>query len=278
VTRAGLAATTLAIAALGLVTAVRWHDGSLPAPRVLVADAAFPAAMAALPDGGVLYGERLTGRVIRVRTDGSTAAIGSVEVSTEGEQRGLVGLAVRGDEVFVSFTGADPRLRVSNVEGTTIWRGPYSADRANGGRIAFGPDGTLVIGVGDLLDPQAAADPSTPNGKMLALDPDGPGDQRPAVISSGWNNPFAFASDGTLYVADNAGGDGDERLAIGKPARGPSCSRPCRLTRCRAASRCSPTGGSRSAHSSRARSAATGSAPSPRRPTWCPWRRTARSG
>jgi len=37
------------------------------------------------------------------------------------------------------------------------------------------------------------------------------------AISSGWSNPFAFAfaEDGTLYVADNAGGEGDERLAIG---------------------------------------------------------------
>ena len=37
------------------------------------------------------------------------------------------------------------------------------------------------------------------------------------TLSSGWNNPFAFAfaPDGTLYVADNAGGEGDERLAIG---------------------------------------------------------------
>lgn len=78
-----------------------------------------------------------------------------------------------------------------------------------------------MIGVGDLLDPEAAAAPATPNGKMLALDAGGPADQRPTTISSGWNNPFAFAPDGTLYVADNAGGAGDERLAIGNAGPSP---------------------------------------------------------
>lgn len=207
----------VAAIALVLISVARWHDGDRAGARVLVADAAFPAAMAALPDGGLVYGERLTGRVIRVDPDGTAEPIGSVDVSTDGEQRGLVGIAVRGDEIFVSYTDADRRLQVRLLGGGPVWIGPESADRANGGRIAFAPDGALVIGVGDLLDRAAAMDPAMPNGKLLALDPDGPADQRPTVISSGWNNPFAFtfAGDGTLYVADNAGGEGEERLAIG---------------------------------------------------------------
>jgi hypothetical protein len=36
-------------------------------------------------------------------------------------------------------------------------------------------------------------DPDAPDGKLLALDPAGPGDQRPRQLSGGWNNPFAFA-------------------------------------------------------------------------------------
>ena len=95
--------------------------------RQLVSDAAFPAAMAALADGGLLYGERLTGRVVRVDTDGATEVIGVVSVSTEGEQRGLLGLAVRGDDVFVSFTGASGRLQVGVLGGDTVWEGPPSA-------------------------------------------------------------------------------------------------------------------------------------------------------
>jgi DNA-binding beta-propeller fold protein YncE len=74
-----------------------------------------------------------------------------------------------------------------------------------------------------MIDPKAVADPSAPNGKMLAIDPEGSSDQRPVTISSGWNNPFAFAfaPDGTLYVADNVGGDGEERLAIGNDGSAP---------------------------------------------------------
>ncbi len=215
------AAAVVVLVMLAATSAACGNDSERTRSIALVPDAAFPAAMAATPDGGLLYGERLTGRVVRVAPDGATEVAGAVSVSTTGEQRGLLGLAVRDDQVFVSFTEPSGHLRVERLGGAVVWKGPASADRANGGRITFAPDGSLVIGVGDLLDPEASADPTTPNGKMLALDPDGPPDQQPITLSSGWNNPFAFAygPDGTLYVADNAGGEGDERLAIGN--RGP---------------------------------------------------------
>ncbi len=197
---------------------------------VVVADAAFPAAMAPLSDGGFLYGERLTGTVRMVRGNGTLdpQPLAVIPVDTVGEQRGLLGLVVDGSGgVFASFIRPDGRLTVAALatgDGPLreVWVGPMSADRANGGRIAFAPDGSLVIGVGDLLNAGLARDPSTPNGKMLALDPRGSPDQTPTVISSGWNNPFAFvfAKNGTLYVADNAGGESPERLAIGN--RGPA--------------------------------------------------------
>jgi hypothetical protein len=215
-----LAALTTGVAVLA--AAVLWWLPDHGSPtQTLVADAAFPAAMSALPDGGLVYGERITGRVIQVHPGGTTEEIGSVEVSADGEQRGLLGIAVRDGDVFVSYTDQAKRLQVRVLGGRKVWVGPVSADRANGGRIAFSLDGSLVIGIGNLLEPRAVSDPTAPNGKMLALDPDGPADQRPSIISSGWNNPFAFtfAPDGTLYVADNAGGEGAERLAIGN--RGP---------------------------------------------------------
>lgn len=213
----------VAVAVLAALAVEGRGSGEQAPARTLVPDAAFPAAMAAAPGGDLLYGERLTGRVVRVEPSGATEVIGEVGVSTEGEQRGLLGIAVRGDEIFVSFTAPSGRLQVERLGGAIVWTGPPSADRANGGRIAFAPDGSLVIGVGDLLDPQATADPTAPNGKMLALDPDGSQDQRPGTISSGWNNPFAFAyaPDGTLYVADNVGGVGEERLAIGNAGPAP---------------------------------------------------------
>jgi hypothetical protein len=202
-------------------------DPATPPPSTLVpselfvADAAFPAALVAAPDGGLLYGERLTGRILSVDATGGRAAepVASVAVTgTEGDQRGLLGL-VSDDEgrLYASFTRAeDGRLVVAQVAPgpeRLVWEGPVSADRANGGHLEL-HEGRLLVGVGDLLDPDAVADPATPNGKLLLLDPDAAADQVPVVLAGGWNNPFAFTHtpDGALWVADNTGG-GRERLA-----------------------------------------------------------------
>jgi hypothetical protein len=96
-----------------------------------------------------------------------------------------------------------------------VWSGPPSADRANGGALAVAADGRLLIGIGDLLaDRRLDADPTVPNRKILALDPDGAPTQALRVISTGWNNPYAIAvtADGTPWVADNAGGLAPERI------------------------------------------------------------------
>lgn len=202
------AAVVVAAAVAAGIASTRGDDG-LPAN--------FPAALTVADDGDLVWGERLTGRIVRRDADGTLDEIGRVHVSTDGEQRGLLGVAIDGDALYAAYTAPDGRLEVTRVdEDRLLWAGPASADRANGGRLAFSRDGRLVIGVGDLLDADAAADPDTPNGKLLALDPAGPPDQIPTVLSRGWNNPFAFAyaPDGTLFVADNAGGEGDERLAI----------------------------------------------------------------
>jgi len=205
-------AVTLLVASPNLGTHVGRSDRTF-------ARAAFPAAMAALPDGGVLFAERLTGRIRRVDADGRVdpVPVAAVEVSTRG-QRGLLGLAVAGDgRVFAAWTDARRRLLVGEVAPgprRIVWEGPPTARRANGGRLAFAPDGRLVIGIGDLLQAARVDDPMTVNGKLLALDPGGAPDQIPAVVSQGWNNPFAFAfaPDGTMWVADNAPGTQPERL------------------------------------------------------------------
>lgn len=190
--------------------------------QVLVADAAFPAALAPLEEGGLLYGERLSGRIRRVDPDGRLRSqpVAAVEVSTEG-QRGLLGVAVsdRG-RVFASWTRPDGRLVVGRVDPgpqRLVWLGPESTDLATGGHLTTSPDGRLVIGIGDLTQPELVADPSSPNGKLLALDPGGRPTQMPEVLSSGWNNPFAFdfSPAGRLWVADNSPGDQPERLARG---------------------------------------------------------------
>lgn len=204
----------------------------------VVVEASQPAALATAPSGALLVGERLTGRVLAVPElfDGATPVfVTSVGVTgNDQDQRGLLGLAVDGDgRVFASYTrAADKRLVVAEIaaasadgsvaasgpgERRVVWEGPESAERANGGHIAFDPDGRLIIGVGDLLDSGRVDDPDAPNGKMLALRPEGSAEQRPVVLSAGWNNPFAFVfdGDGALWVADNAGPSGSERIGRG---------------------------------------------------------------
>lgn len=174
--------------------------------------------MAALPDGGLLYGERKTGRIRNI--DGDVVA--RVSVVSDGE-RGLLGLAVAPDDrLFAAWTRRDGRIVVAQVRPgreRIVWLGPQSANRANGGHIEWSPDGKLVIGIGDLEDPGSVSDLDAPHGKLLELDPAGPSDQKPKNVSYGWNNPFAFdfTPSGDLWLADNAPGEQEERLLRADP-------------------------------------------------------------
>ena len=184
----------------------------------------------------LLFGERLTGRIRHVLPSGRLAPGPVATIPVAGsirDQRGLLGLVrtsagrmfaagVRpGDQrlvVFELFTVAPLRL---------VWVGPVTADRANGGALAVAHDGSLLVGIGDLLAaPALADDPSVPNRKILALDVDGSADQQPRVISTGWNNPYAITVDtqGVPWVADNAGGRDRER--IGRADRSAADARP----------------------------------------------------
>jgi len=189
-----------------------------------VASTAALSDIEARPDGGVLLAERTTGRLLAIDADGREQELAQVAVVSEPGQRGLLGIASDGRATYASYTrGGDGRLVVAEVapdEERIVWRGPPSADAANGGRLALWDRG-LVIGIGDLSEPALVDDPDAPNGKLLLLDPSGPPEQEPEVISAGWNNPFAFtvAGDGSILVADNAPGDVPERLARGDTGR-----------------------------------------------------------
>jgi hypothetical protein len=205
-----------------VAAALLWIARDDGAGDVLVAEARFPAAIWPLGEGGLVYGERLTGRIQAVDSSGDlrTQPVAAVDVSTEG-QRGLLGVVADSrDRIFAAWTRPDLRLVVGQVvpgETRLVWLGPKTTDLATGGHIAWAPDGRLVIGVGDLQEPDLVSDPDAPNGKLLALDPDGPEDQQPEVVSTGWNNPFAFAFTARreLWVADNSPGEQPERIARG---------------------------------------------------------------
>ena len=200
--------------------AVACGDDGPPAGDVLVEGTGEVAALAPLPDGGLRYGVRETGFVYEVDPAGTVTELTSVEVTADG-QRGLLGLAVDdADRTFAAWTRADGRLLVGQVapgDERVVWLGPPSTVLGDGGHLVVSPDGSLVLGVGDLQDPGAADDPATPNGKLLRLDPDGPAGQTPEVLSSGYTNPFAFTftPDGSLWAFDNATHDDPERLVRG---------------------------------------------------------------
>jgi hypothetical protein len=214
--------TVVLVASVGVIAAgiATGLLGRSQTGTVLVPRAAFPAAMEALPGGGLMFAERLTGRVREVTAGGSVGKTPLAQVAVRADgQRGLLGLArTPGGDVFASWVDPAGFLLVGRIAPEpvrVIWRGPATRRQSNGGRIAFTPDGRLVVGVGDLLERELVNDPGAPNGKLLLLDPSGEESQMPEVHSSGWNNPFAFVveEDGTAWVADNAPGSEPERLA-----------------------------------------------------------------
>ncbi len=210
------------------------------------------ASLARLSTGEVVAGDRLTGTIYRfslAEPDSDPVVIGRVPVSTDG-QRGLLGLAVDDtDRIFAAWTNPDDQLVVGEVivstptsastsssasasslapgqfsETRLVWNGFASSTGANGGHLELLADGRLAIGVGTLRRSALIDDPEAVNGKMLAIDPAGDADQDPAILSSGWKNPFAFTvtEAGRLWVADNEPEDGSsERIGRGDLAQSP---------------------------------------------------------
>ena len=183
-------------------------------------------SLAAGSDGSLLWAERETGRTWRIDDSDLTTGDGgatselvaTVEVASDG-QRGLLGIAEIDNRVYAAWTRPDLRLVVAEVapEFRLVWEGPESRDGANGGRLLPTTDSQLLIGIGTLQRSSLSSDPDAPNGKVLSLNPLGPSDQDPTVVSGEWNNPFALTSSSAhgLWVADNHPGDGDERLMPG---------------------------------------------------------------
>lgn len=194
-----------------------------PISRVVLADAPPSAALAALPNGGLLVGPLGGGPIGLLRADRDLAALTASgfrapPVQTGG-QRGLLSLAVDDlSRVYASWISrGSERLIVGrlrrNAPPLIIWNGPRSQALANGGHLEVAPDGQLVIGLGAHA---ASGGIVGPYGQMLSLDPRAPADQEPFILSRGWINPFAFTytGDDRLWIADNANRE-PERLAIG---------------------------------------------------------------
>jgi len=203
----------------------------------------FPWGMAALPNGNLLVTER-EGRLRLISDDALVAAPLTGlpdDILVEG-QGGLLGILLdpefasnrtlylsyskdMGDTnttAVVSATLAEDASGLSNV--TEIFLGePRETTFHYGSRMAFLPDGSLIVTLGDgYRYMQDAQDPNLLHGKIARIMPDGsvPGDNpfaggggNPAVWSYGHRNVqgLAFhAASGTLFAHEHGPKGGDE--------------------------------------------------------------------
>jgi hypothetical protein len=190
-----------------------------PVDGKLLARAKFPAAMAPLPGGGLLYGELTTGRIWKLSKSGkrSRHPIARIRhVAYEG-LRGLLGLAIdKHGRVFADWTGTDGIIHVAKVapgKQRAVWSPGHDGEEANGGRLAFGKDGRLIVSVGD-RDRSVQPGPSGPvgpvfpgfSGGIFSINPDGGPSQMPQLLAPGFFNPFGLAvtPSGDVWATDNA--------------------------------------------------------------------------
>ena len=204
-----------------------------------------PWAVEPLPDGALLVTEK-PGRMRIVSASGEVGPqIGGVPAVDADRQGGLLDVALsptfEADRtVFWSFT--EPR---EGGNGTSVARGVLAPDGTRldevrvilrtqptydnsfhfGSRLAFAPDGTLFVTVGERSDTTTryqAQQLDSHLGKVLRIQPDGspaPGNPfldregaRPEIWSLGHRNPQAAALDaeGHLWVIEHGPRGGDE--------------------------------------------------------------------
>jgi hypothetical protein len=165
--------------------------------------------------------DRRAGTIRSIDIDDPEAIVvlASIDVGTDGEQRGLLGHTTIDGIRYAAWTTPETNHLVVGsltdaepaVVDRIVWDAGGTAGGAVGGHLEATADGMLVLGIGQLTD--WAKDHGS--GAMLQLDPLGPTDQEPVVLSDGYINPFAFTVRGDrLWVADNAVGDDTERTGF----------------------------------------------------------------
>lgn len=196
-----------------------------------------PWSLAFLRDGSALVTER-PGRLRHIAPDGEVGApIEGVPAVHHAGQGGLFDVVLHprfADNalVYLCFAEGPPgsnatavargRLEGNRLTGVeTIFRvTPRKSTPAHyGGRMAFLPDGTLLLTTGDGFNyREAAQDTGSGLGKVLRMTDDGrpaPGNpvpEAPYVWSYGHRNPqgLAVAADGTVWLHEHGPRGGDE--------------------------------------------------------------------
>ncbi|HVM55648.1 MAG TPA: PQQ-dependent sugar dehydrogenase [Acidimicrobiales bacterium] len=203
-------------------------DGTIALDEVAVtlveiADLAQPLDLTFRPGTPGLFVAEKGGRVQHVAAPGAEPQL-ALDISGDvsgGNEQGLLGIAFSpdGSMLYAHYTNRDGDTRVDE------WAmGPRPADvdtasrrtvfgtrqpfpNHNGGRLTFGPDGLLYLGLGDggaAGDPQDNAEnPDSPLGKILRFDPAAGGE--PERWAIGLRNPWRFSFDratGDVWVGD----------------------------------------------------------------------------
>ncbi|WP_308120717.1 PQQ-dependent sugar dehydrogenase [Paractinoplanes bogorensis] len=207
------------------------------AVTVLAKQLDVPWGMAFLPDGSALVTERDTGRILKVGPESDAEGLTVTEAQRLSEVQasgdgGLLGIAVSpkyetDKTVYVYYsTAKDNRVGklVLGQKLTPILTGiPRSTD-ANGGALAFGPDGQLYAGTGDGTPTGSQApNPKSLGGKILRMTTAGkPSAGNPVktslVWSSGHHNVQGISWDKTkrMYASESGQKKSGELNVIAK--------------------------------------------------------------
>jgi glucose/arabinose dehydrogenase len=182
-----------------------------------------PWGLTFLPDGSALVSSRDSGDISHIPAGGGQPSpVGTISGVTESAEGGLLGLAASPnfalDRTVYAYVSASPTNRLiatqiaedlrSMAAERTVLDGIGTADRHHGGKLAFDRDGNLWIGTGDAFEGSRAPDPSSLNGKVLRIRPDGsPARGNPSdtpVFSLGHRNVqgITFGPDGTVYASE----------------------------------------------------------------------------
>lgn len=203
----------------------------------VAADLDFPWSIDFLPNGDILATE-LSGSLRRISADGTVSdPIANVPEVFRASQGGLFDVLIDPDfannqRVFLSYAKGDAQSNgtvvasaylegdtLSNVKEIFTATPDKYAPLHYGGRIAWLPDGTLLLTTGDGFDfREQAQNLATHFGKIIRMNPDGsapadnPFPEHPFVFSYGHRNPqgLAVAQDGTIYEHEHGPRGGDE--------------------------------------------------------------------
>jgi glucose/arabinose dehydrogenase len=214
-------------------------NGTSPGVHVLAENLEVPWAIDVAEDGRVFFTERPG--TIRVIENGALLQdpVAFINVEQNGES-GLLGLALHPDFaenhlLYIYHTYSNGSAVLNKVvmlterdnqiiESQVVIDGIPAADRNDGGRIRFGPDGMLYIATGDARQQELAQNGGSLAGKILRLNPDGtiPEDnpfEGSPVYSYGHRNVQGLAwhpVTGDLYASEH-GAEGNDEINLIRP-------------------------------------------------------------